>query len=357
MKKVVKFEEIQTNTLFASIGDGAIATDREGNVQKVNDKALELLGFNRDEVIGKWFPDIFVARDNKGHRIDPLQRAITRAFMSGKPVVHRTNYERKDGSLIPVAVTVAPLMLNGEPMGAVEVFRDITLEVEVDRMKSEFISLASHQLRTPLSAIKTYAHMLVGGYGGELSNEQAEFLDIIINSTDRMNELIDTLLDITRLEAGQVAPDLKEVELSEIVSDVLVEFAPLAKERNITLVENIATVTMKTDPLLLQEVFANLVSNALKYTPAGGKITLILRKNNKECIFEVTDTGYGIPRESQSLIFTKFFRATNVSSSKASGTGLGLYMAKEIVKILGGKIWFKSRENKGSTFYVSLPLK
>lgn len=172
-----------------------------------------------------------------------------------------------------------------------------------------------------------------------------------------MNELIDTLLDITRLEAGQVTPNLKEVELSVIVRDLLAEFTPMAEKRDITLVENIAAVTIKTDPLLLQEVFANLVSNALKYTPSGGKITVTLRKHKEECLFKVTDTGYGIPMESQSLIFTKFFRATNVSSSKASGTGLGLYMAKEIAKILGGKIWFKSEENKGSTFYVSLPLK
>lgn len=355
-RQAASFEKLQSDVLFSSIGDGAILTDQTGHIQKVNDRTLELLGFERSEVIGRWFPEIIVARDAKGRRLEPLKRAITRAFMTGKSISHNTNYERKDGSLLPVGVTVAPLITNGDPVGAIEVFRDITLEVEVDRMKSEFISLASHQLRTPLSAIKTYAHMLVGGYGGELSQKQAGFLDIIINSADRMNELIDTLLDITRLEAGQVTPELKETELAAVVSELMTEFFPVSERHNITFIERIAPITIMTDPLLLHEVFANLVSNAIKYTPDNGTITITLEKRKKDCLFKVADNGFGIPTDSQNLIFTKFFRAANISSSKASGTGLGLYMAKEIVKILGGKIWFTSQENKGSTFYVSLPL-
>lgn len=350
------FEEIQANVLFSSIGDGAILIDRTGHIQKVNDRTLELLGFKRDEVIGQWFPGIIVARDSKGRRIEPLKRAITRAFLNGKPISHNTNYVRKDGTTLPVAVNVAPLMFEGEPVGAIEVFRDITLEVEIDRMKSEFIALASHQLRTPLAAIKTYAHMLSGGYVGEPTKKQKEFINIILASTDRMNELIDTLLDITRIEAGEVTPELKRVDLNVLLQELFVEFAPIAKRHNISITEHTVPMTITTDPLLLKEVFANLISNALKYTPEGGEVNIFLQKDKKECVFKVSDNGVGIPAESQSLIFTKFFRASNIASAGAGGTGLGLYMAREITKILGGKIWFTSKENEGSVFYVSLAI-
>src|SRR5439155_19445387 len=134
-----------------------------------------------------------------------IDRPITKAFLTGKPVMEKTYFRRKDGQKVAMAVSSSPILIKGKPLGLIEVFRDITLEEEIDRMKSEFISLASHQLRTPLSAIKTYSHMLADSYMGELNSAQKKALGTIIGASDRMNELISTLLNITRIESGTIA--------------------------------------------------------------------------------------------------------------------------------------------------------
>jgi PAS domain S-box-containing protein len=345
------------SAMFLSIGDGAIATNEQGKISRINEPALRILGYTREEVIGEWFQKLIVAVDEHGVPIDLISRPITQAILSGRPVSAKMFYLPKTGKPIPVAVTVSPIILNGAPSGAVEVFRDITREHEIDAMKSEFISLASHQLRTPLTAISTYTHMLLQGFKGPVSEDQRSFLETILASSDRMNELIDTLLTVSRLESGYVTVNLAKVNISALLRGTKQELWPLAKTKMQYLITKGPDndVYAQTDPLLFTEICTNIISNAIKYTPAEGSVVISLREDPGHVIVEVTDNGYGIPEDLQSRVFTKFFRAPNILKEEAVGTGLGLYMVKELTESLGGEISFKSRENKGTTFIVVLP--
>jgi PAS domain S-box-containing protein len=350
-------QRVLAEALFTSIGDGAIATDEFGKITRVNPTALQLLGYGEREMIGAWFPKKIVSIYENGEPISLIDRPITRAFLTGKAVTERTYYRKRNGQVMPVALTVSPIMLNGKPVGAIEVFRDITLEYEIDRMKSDFISLASHQLRTPLSAIKTYSHMLMDGYMGEVNDSQKKSLHTIVSAANRMNELISTLLNITRIESGNVTITLKDVNLERLAEEVIKEHSLAATDKEIEMKLECGSKTLQpiqTDALLFKEVISNLVSNAIKYTPNGGNVTICIKNRRYDVLMSVQDTGMGIPKYSQEHIFTKFFRAHNVVKQETSGTGLGLYLVKGLVDALGGKIWFESHENKGTIFYVAL---
>lgn len=344
--------------LFTSIGDGAIATDQFGKITRINPTALRILGYTEREVIGSWFPKKFVALTEQEQPINLIDRPITKAFLTGKTISEKMYYRKKNGYKVPVAVTVSPIILDNKPVGAVEVFRDITLEYEIDRMKSDFISLASHQLRTPLSAIKTYSHMLLDGYMGDVNDNQRKSLRTILGAANRMNELISTLLNITRIESGSIAITPKMVNIEHLAEEVNKEHGLPASDKNISLSitrRGSQPPVIKTDTLIVKEVLSNLVSNAIKYTPDGGSVAIHINSRLHDLIVSVEDNGLGIPKYSQEHVFTKFFRAHNVVKQETSGTGLGLYLVKGLLDSIGGKIWFESSEGKGTTFYITLP--
>lgn len=343
--------------MFLSIGEGAITTNEEGVISRINKAALEILGLKEKDVIGKWFTRTILAVDQNGSPIPAIDRPITRAFITGKPISEQIYYSTRSNPNLPVFVTVSPVMVEGKPVGAIEVFRDITKEHEIDKMKSEFISIASHQLRTPLSAINTYAMMLVGGYAGKLNNDQYNFLKIILSSVSRMNELISTLLDISKIESGMLKIVSDPVNYQDLVGSIVREQQEHAKDKDIRIKLKlpIEAINIHTDTLLLKEICANFLSNAIKYTPPGGTIFVTLRIKEKSAVLSVKDNGYGIPTDSQKYLFSKFYRANNAMQKETYGTGLGLYMVKLASESIGGKVWFKSAENKGSTFYFSLP--
>jgi len=344
--------------LFASIGDGVIATDENGYISEINDAACEILGLKRSDLLGKWFPRAVKAIDEEGKLIDLMDRPVSQALLAGRPVYGRTFYKTTDNRRVPVAITVAPILLDNKPIGAIEVFRDISVEYEVDKMKSEFISIASHQLRTPLTAIKTYSHLLASGFNGRLNKQQQEFMEIILGSVDRMNELINTLLDISRIEEGRITISNKVISFEALMEEILSEQGPIAKSKDIKIELNYRSANLRfmTDPLLVKEVCANLLSNAIKYTPAGGTITISAALKKQHFIFIIQDTGYGIPRHEQVRVFTKFFRAENILDKDTTGTGLGLYMVKQIAENLGGTIDFKSSEKGGTLFRFDIPM-
>lgn len=350
-------ERAKTEAVFTSIGDGAIATDEFGKITRVNPAALKILGYKEHEVLGEWFPNVIKTVDIDGSPISLIDRPITRAFLTGQTVSEKAYFRNKKGNRIPIAVTVSPIIYKNRPIGAIEVFRDISVEYEIDRMKSEFISLASHQLRTPLSAIKTYTHMLMDGYMGEINEEQKRSLSTIVGASNRMNELISTLLNITRIESGSISVQPKVLSLHKLTEEALKELEHTAKSREIVLKQTGGTdsFNVQTDALIAKEIISNLASNAIKYTPDGGSVTVKLTNRTNSVVVSVTDTGLGIPKSAHDQIFTKFFRAPNVVKLETSGTGLGLYLVKGLADRLGGKVWFESIEKKGSTFYLSLP--
>ena len=346
----------ETDVLFSSMGEGIIVTDNKGRITRVNETALKILSFNESDLIGKWFPAAIISCYDDGTVINPLDRSITKAIVRGQTVTDRTSYRRADGSLVPIYLTVSPIVHEGKPTGAIELFRDITEEILTDKMKTDFISVASHQLRTPLSAINIYSRMLDDGMAGELNSDQSAFVKSILTSIDRMNHLINILLNITRIEAGGVNVKISQTHLHDLAQEIFEENSPSAKKKGVKLVNHINhhTPVVPTDALLVKEIYSNLFSNAIKYTPEGGTVTVSLDVQDNNLVFCIQDTGFGIPVSAQDHIFTKFFRAENILSEDVSGTGLGLYLTKTIAESLNGELWFESEEHAGSRFYFSL---
>ncbi len=355
---IIEGQKALAEVLFNSIGDGAITTDEYGRITRINPIAQNILGYSEKEALGMWFPKLLAAYDDDGLAVPLIERPVTRAFVTGKIISERVHYKNKDGKLLPISMTISPIMVKNQPVGCIEIFRDITNEVEIDKMKSDFISLASHQLRTPLSAIKTYTHMLLDGFMGPLTKPQIKSLKTIVSASNRMNETISTLLNITRIESGSIVVAKKPVLIDQLLDEVINEhhLAAIDKDIKINFSHPSTKIRLISDGVVLKEIFANLLSNALKYTPNGGQVKISIKSTQAKLIISVQDSGMGIPLESQPNVFTKFFRADNVVKKETSGTGLGLYLVNGLVKELGGEVWFETKENKGSIFFVSLPL-
>ena len=355
---IIAHQKALSDALFLSIGQGAIATDIDGNISRVNQVALDLLGFERRELIGNWFPNSIIATDETGKIIPTTERPITRAFLSGKTIARHCYYRKKDYSLLPVAINVSPVMLDGKPVGAIEVFRDITEELEVDRVKSEFISIASHQLRTPATAVKTYVALLRDGFAGELNESQVKFANMAYESNERQLQIINDLLVVARTESQSLKLNKKRVNLSELAREVISQQHDVIKGRNQTLDVKLPPngPYHEVDPSFFRMVVDNLLSNASKYTPEEGRLSLSLAKNKDNIQLKVCDNGVGIDAEDISRLFQKFTRIDNPLSTRVGGSGIGLYLLKQIIDLHMGKIDVKSTPGKGTKFMVILPI-
>lgn len=229
----------------------------------------------------------------------------------------------------------------------------------LNKMKSEFVSVASHQLRTPLSAIKWETELLLSKFKKGLNKKQLSNIENIDFLSVRMIKLVNDLLDVARIEQKRLILRKEPTDFSKITKEVSREAEIIAKPRNIEIVLNCGKNIPKisSDPNRMKMVMENLVNNAIKYTTNRGKIEIKLFRKNGGLVFSVKDDGVGIPEEQQGRVFDKFFRSDNVVKYQTEGTGLGLYISKSIVEQLGGKIWFQSVENLGSIFSFSLPVK
>jgi PAS domain S-box-containing protein len=321
-----------------------------------------MLGWKAQEIIGKSMVEVVPREDLYGVEVSFKERILTQVLAGQKFVADLTNpfyYIRKDKSRFPASSIVAPVVLNKKIVGAVEVFRDITKEKEIDKAKTEFVSLASHQLRTPLSTVNWYSEMLLTGDVGEVTNEQRDYLEEIYNGNQRMVDLVNTLLDVSRIELGTFGGEAKPTDIVKLAEGVIDEQKLQINEKKLKFSSAFSNAIplIQTDPKLFRMVIQNLLSNAIKYTPEGGKIVMALSLyDKKNVLLKIVDTGYGIPQNQHDKIFTKLFRADNVIGKDTEGTGLGLYIAKSIVEQAGGKLWFESDENNGTTFYATLPI-
>jgi signal transduction histidine kinase len=266
--------------------------------------------------------------------------------------------KRKSGVVYHAQVSIYPLREDDKTIFLVSISQDITQRKEVDRAKTEFVSLASHQLRTPLSAIRWYSEMLLSKYAGVLNEKQKQYVEEIYAGNLRMVDLVNALLNTSRIDLGTFAIEPEDVNPVEICQSVIKELTPQVNERKQHIGEffSQAPSVYRADPKLLRIIFQNFLSNSVKYTPEGGLIEAEIRTVDNHLYIRVSDNGYGIPKGQESQIFKKLFRADNVRQKDTEGTGLGLYIVKAIVEASGGAISFASEENKGTTFHVYLPL-
>jgi signal transduction histidine kinase/HAMP domain-containing protein len=322
--------------ILDAIGYGVVAVDAAGVVTQGNPAAQRALG-----------------RDVRGEKIADALRLRTHGGAPGM----RLSLERADKTLMPVALSVSPLVDGGSAFGALVVFQDITEERHLDYLKSEFISLASHQLRTPLSAIRWYAELLSDS-AQAFSDEQKQYVDEIDRSVRRMIALLGSLLHAARMEDDKLQPELRTVNLPSLVAEAVKDarevYEGTSIDHRVEAPEE--SLPVATDAVLLRVVLQNLIGNAVKYSPKESTVSVRTGKNGKNAVITVTDAGLGIPLAEQPRIFEKFFRAENVRRMDTDGNGLGLYISKSIVDRLGGAMSFESVENKGTTFTVTLPM-
>lgn len=227
----------------------------------------------------------------------------------------------------------------------------------LNKMKSDFISAVSHELRTPLTSIKGYASILMTGKLGDVLPAQKERLEKIDKHSNSLVHLINNLLDIARIESGKVQMEMKDISIKEMLDSIIDIISPQVKEKNISLKINskIKFDKIKADQSQMERVFLNLLSNAAKFTPENGKITIDIEEKDNDTQFSIEDTGIGIPPQDIQKVFQEFFRADNALDQKIKGSGLGLSLVKKIIEAHKGKIWFDSELDKGTRFTFTLP--
>lgn len=338
-----------------NVSDHIVITDPEGIVLYGNKVVEKITGYTLKEALGRKAGSLW----RKPMAQEYYEKLWQTIKTSKKPFFGQITNVRKNGEEYEASISISPVLNNsGKVIYFVGIERDITQEKAIDRAKTEFVSLASHQLRTPLSTINWYAEMLLNGDAGKLQPEQTNYLEEIYRGNQRMVDLVNSLLNVSRMELGTFVVDPVDCDLKEIVDEVIKELTPRikTKKQKFNLEYDVSLSPMKLDKKLMHMVLENLLSNAVKYTPEKGQIGMLIGKNKNNLEIKVSDTGMGIPFSQQDKIFTKLFRADNVRTTDTEGTGLGLYLVKNILEHSGGKINFVSQENKGTTFTVILPL-
>lgn len=358
----IAMEKARIESLLESIGEGIIATDQDGRITRLNKSAQDMLGWTEEEVKGKPVIEVLKLVDEKDNDIPVSKRPMVLSLSTGQKTTLPPSvtyfFVRKDGTKFAAGITVAPYVISNRIIGTIEIFHDITVEKDIDKAKTEFVSLASHQLRTPLSAINWYSEMLIAGDAGDMNDEQKEYVQMIYDSNQRSVKLVDALLNVSRIDLGTFTIEPEIVDITKIVHDMLDELQPKIIEKKVKIEKHFdpEQISMSADPRLITIIFQNLLSNGVKYNKDEGTLKIRLEKQKEHYFIQVADTGLGIPQKDHAKIFSKLFRADNVKVSSVEGNGLGLYIVKAIVDQCHGTLTFESEEHVGTTFTITLPL-
>lgn len=357
-------QNVENEVILKSLGEGLYVVNLENEIVLMNPHAREKLGLEGMNIISRSLFELFRIEHEDGVEVLPEERPLMQALAqrelqlcsSGRKFLYFVN--RKTGKRFPASVTAAPIITKGELIGGVAVFRDSTEEVEVRRAKDEFISLASHQLRTPLSIISLNLEILDRYYKDEYgSDDVRDHIKEITQASERMQALVNAILNVSRIEMGSVDIALEPVDIAAVVKEKLDECAPLFESKHLTVTCEFETphTEVLADPQLLRIVIDNICSNAVKYSYAKRLIHVRLEELKTCLVLAVTNTGHGIPAHQQSYVYSKLFRAENAQQAAEDGTGLGLYITKSLIEKMEGSTWFESTQDKETTFYVRLP--
>ncbi|MBP9752004.1 MAG: PAS domain S-box protein [Candidatus Moranbacteria bacterium] len=342
-----------------SIGDGVFATDRDGKIVFMNKAAEELSGCPVANAEGVYYGDIFsfsLERNPMAGCVKIVEDAMDEN-RSGEDGSSRVILGRRDGGQLPVSYTVAPIRdEKGEPIGCVVTLQDASRERQMEQMKNDFLSIAAHQLRTPLTGIRWSLEILLES--GTVGEEVAAELRKIHESSCRMSVLIDDLIDASRINQRLLSETPTSVNPGELVLSSIESMRAVAGKRKITITSRMSK-DMPEVPLIKEgfvEVMGNLIGNAIKYSKDGGEVHVEAIRRGGVFRVSVSDKGIGIPKSEQGQIFTRFFRATNAMLKEADGSGIGLSAVKSFLDEMGGRIWFESSEGSGTTFFIELPI-
>ncbi len=340
-------ERNKTLAIISNFTDGVLVFDEQKRLSLINPQAEKFLGIKSNKVIGQTISAMSRMSSLKG-LVKLLGKQINPIF--------RKELEVKNDLVLEVSVLA---ISREEQVENLVVLHNITREKLVERMKTEFVSITAHQLRTPLSAIKWTLKMLLDEDLGKITEEQAEFIEKTYQSNERMISLINDLLNVTRIEEGRYVYNPVLSNITKLVESLIDQCKDEINMRKINLEfekpkKELPKVLIDVEKINL--AVQNLLDNAIQYNKLGGSIKISLKSNKKEIEFSIEDSGVGIPKKQEKRIFTKFFRAANVMRMDTSGSGLGLFIVKNIIEAHKGRVWFKSKKGKGTTFHFTLPV-
>ncbi len=355
-------EASRQKAILEAVADGVLVTDPNNTITFLNSSTERIMSLQGSELEGQSlesFVGLFGKSANTWMQTIHSWSEDPSSHQPGDTYAEQLTLET--GRV--VLVHLAPVIWRNEFLGTVSIFRDITHEVEVDRLKSEFVATVSHELRTPMTSIKGYVDILLMGAAGALNENQTHFLDIVRSNTDRLSVLVNDLLDISRIEAGRVQLSLQAIDMREVAEDVIADVLRRAQEENkpmeLTYDAPNELPRVTGDLERVRQILGNLVDNAYHYTPENGRILIHMAPVDSRTVqIDVQDSGIGIDSVDSDRIFERFFRGEHPMVLATPGTGLGLAIVKQLVTMHKGRIWMKSKgiPGEGSTFSFTLPI-
>lgn len=361
MLRSQRVEASRSTAMLEGVADGVLVTDATNKITLFNDSAEEILEVPRAQIVDKSLEDFMGLFGNAAQSwMETIRRWAEHKVSRDVSEIYSEQIVLGDGRV--VAVHLAPVSTANEFLGTVSIFRDITHQVEVDRLKSEFVATVSHELRTPMTPIKGYVEFLMMGGAGDLTEQQTQFMDIIKSNIDRLSVLVNDLLDVSRIEAGKVGLNLQPVDLKELSEEIMEDITrkSIEDERPMEFLINAPNMLANVfgDLERVRQIVSNLVSNAYRYTEPDGKIEIRIHEIDDHIQLDIIDNGIGIFPDEQERIFERFYRGENPLVFASAGTGLGLAIVRELVEMHNGRIWVHSSgvPGTGSTFSMMLPI-
>lgn len=367
----LKGEQLKSDIILSAIADGVVLIDDQQIIQLLNPAGATILGWDRKEAEGLDWRLVFKFVDAKGQ---PLENAPIQAVFTKGETMHHNDalLVSKSGKNLTLAITVSPLLRQGDKISAaVAIFRDVSEERKQEAQRAEFISTASHEMRTPVAAIEGYLALALNDKVSTIDSRARGYLEKAHESTQHLGKLFQDLLTSAKAEDGRLTNHPVVIEIGEMLEGLTEDFRFTAEKKGLQILFTLGSgktidasdsankvvrplYYVQADPERLREVITNLFDNAIKYTDSG-KVTIGLTGDKDVVQFYVRDTGHGIPKEDIPHLFQKFYRVDNSATRTIGGTGLGLFISRKIIEMYGGRIWVASELEQGSTFYINLP--
>lgn len=369
----LKSTKLQIETLFSAISDGVLATDNEGKIAHINPAAAKMLGWKVKEAIGFDIKTVVKLQAEDGKELEgvwPFDDVVN----THHPYEKTLRLVKRDSNYIIVSLVISPLTASdkNEPLGTVAVFRDVSVARAEENRRADFISTASHEMRTPVAAIEGYLALALNDKVSKIDTKARSYLVKAHESTQHLGKLFQDLLTSAKAEDGRLVSHPQVVEMGSYLQTIaeglrfaadkkglVMDFA-IGASAEVTAKSQAGNKTIKPlyytyiDPDRIREVVTNIFDNAVKYTDSG-KITIALTGDDQVVQMFIRDTGPGIPAEDVPHLFQKFYRVDNTTTRTIGGTGLGLFISSKIIELYNGRIWVESEVGKGSTFFINLP--
>ncbi len=367
----LKVEQLKSDIILNAIEDGVVIIDSQHMIRSLNPAGASALGWERKEAEGLDWRSVFKFVDKKGEAVD-IQTDLQKVLDDGESIRQNDlHLMTKSGKTFDATLSLSPLYRDSkEASAAIGIFRDVSEEKREEAQRAEFISTASHEMRTPVAAIEGYLALALNDKVSTIDSRARGYLEKAHESTQHLGKLFQDLLTSAKAEDGRLTNNPVIIEIGEMLDGLTEDFKFTAEKKGLTMDFTLGTSSkidasssanmvrplyyVQADPERLREVITNLFDNAVKYTEAG-KVTIGLTGDNDIVQFYVRDTGGGIPAEDLPHLFQKFYRVDSSATRTIGGTGLGLFICRKIIEMYNGRIWVTSEMEKGSTFYINLP--